>query len=79
MIAFSAYWQLNPRVPSAAFILPKAAFAACNVRKAFDQRDAHNVFGLFREDAEFAAYLCSDAAACFVGQVFPVCGGWVAR
>jgi 2-keto-3-deoxy-L-fuconate dehydrogenase len=32
-----------------------------------------------REDAEFAAYLCSDAAACFVGQVVPVCGGWVAR
>ncbi len=32
-----------------------------------------------REDAEFAAYLCSDAADCFVGQVFPVCGGWVAR
>lgn len=32
-----------------------------------------------REDAEFAAYLCSDSAACFVGQVFPVCGGWVAR
>lgn len=32
-----------------------------------------------REDAEFAAYLCSDPAACFVGQVFPVCGGWVAR
>jgi 2-keto-3-deoxy-L-fuconate dehydrogenase len=32
-----------------------------------------------REDAEFAAYLCSDAAACFVGQVFPVCGGWVSR
>ena len=32
-----------------------------------------------REDAEFAAYLCGDAAACFVGQVFPVCGGWVAR
>jgi 2-keto-3-deoxy-L-fuconate dehydrogenase len=32
-----------------------------------------------REDAEFAAYLCSDAAACFIGQVFPVCGGWVAR
>jgi 2-keto-3-deoxy-L-fuconate dehydrogenase len=31
------------------------------------------------EDAEFAAYLCSDAASCFVGQVFPVCGGWVAR
>ena len=32
-----------------------------------------------REDALFAAYLCSAAAACFVGQVFPVCGGWVAR
>ena len=32
-----------------------------------------------REDAQFAAYLCSDAADCFVGQVFPVCGGWVTR
>jgi len=32
-----------------------------------------------REDAEFAAYLCSEAANCFVGQVFPVCGGWVTR
>lgn len=32
-----------------------------------------------REDAEFAAYLCSDSANCFVGQVFPICGGWVAR
>ena len=32
-----------------------------------------------REDALFAAYLCSDAAGCFVGQVFPICGGWVAR
>lgn len=32
-----------------------------------------------KEDAEFAAYLCSDAAGCFVGQVFPVCGGWVQR
>lgn len=31
------------------------------------------------EDASFAAYLCSPAADCFVGQVFPVCGGWVAR
>ena len=30
------------------------------------------------EDALFAAYLASDAADCFVGQVFPVCGGWVA-
>jgi 2-keto-3-deoxy-L-fuconate dehydrogenase len=32
-----------------------------------------------REDAEFAAYLCSEPASCFVGQVFPVCGGWVQR
>ena len=32
-----------------------------------------------REDALFAAYLCSPAADCFVGQVFPVCGGWVTR
>jgi 2-keto-3-deoxy-L-fuconate dehydrogenase len=32
-----------------------------------------------REDALFAAYLCSAAADCFVGQVFPVCGGWVVR
>jgi len=31
------------------------------------------------EDAHFAAYLCSDAAACFVGQVFPMAGGWVTR
>lgn len=31
------------------------------------------------EDARFAAYLCSDAAACFVGQVFPISGGWVNR
>lgn len=32
-----------------------------------------------REDALFAAYLCSPAANCFVGQVFPMCGGWVTR
>ena len=32
-----------------------------------------------KEDAAFAAYLCSEAANCFVGQVFPVCGGWVTR
>ncbi len=31
------------------------------------------------EDAHFAAYLCSEAAACFVGQVFPVSGGWATR
>jgi 2-keto-3-deoxy-L-fuconate dehydrogenase len=32
-----------------------------------------------REDAQFAAYLSTEAANCFVGQVFPVCGGWVGR
>jgi NAD(P)-dependent dehydrogenase (short-subunit alcohol dehydrogenase family) len=32
-----------------------------------------------REDAAFVAYLCSDAADCFVGQVFPLCGGWAVR
>jgi 2-keto-3-deoxy-L-fuconate dehydrogenase len=32
-----------------------------------------------REDAQFAAYLCTDSASCFVGQVFPVCGAWVVR
>ncbi|MRD48055.1 SDR family NAD(P)-dependent oxidoreductase [Caenimonas koreensis] len=32
-----------------------------------------------REDALFAAYLCSDAASCFVGQVFPLSGGWATR
>jgi 2-keto-3-deoxy-L-fuconate dehydrogenase len=32
-----------------------------------------------REGAEFAAYLCSATADCFVGQVFPVCGGWLQR
>jgi NAD(P)-dependent dehydrogenase (short-subunit alcohol dehydrogenase family) len=31
------------------------------------------------EDALFAAYLCGDAASCFVGQVFPVSGGWAWR
>ena len=29
-----------------------------------------------QEDAHYAGYLCSDAAACFVGQVFPISGGW---
>lgn len=32
-----------------------------------------------REDAMFAAYLASPHADCFVGQIFPVCGGWVPR
>ena len=31
------------------------------------------------EDTDFAAYLCSDHADCFVGQTFPVCGGWAPR
>jgi 2-keto-3-deoxy-L-fuconate dehydrogenase len=31
------------------------------------------------EDARFVAYLCSEAANCFVGQVFPMSGGWVVR
>ena len=31
------------------------------------------------EDASFVAYLCSDAANCFVGQIFPICGGWISR
>ncbi len=31
------------------------------------------------EDASFVAYLCSDAANCFVGQIFPICGGWLSR
>lgn len=31
------------------------------------------------EDAMLAAYLCSSAADCYVGQIFPMCGGWVAR
>ena len=34
---------------------------------------------LAEEDALFAAFLCSDAAAHFVGQVFPVSGGWAVR
>lgn len=32
-----------------------------------------------REDAEFVAFLCSGAADCFVGQVFPISGGWATR
>jgi len=32
-----------------------------------------------REDAGLIAYLCSDLADCFVGQVFPVSGGWAVR
>lgn len=32
-----------------------------------------------KEDSAFVAYLCSDMANCFVGQVFPVCGGWAIR
>jgi 2-keto-3-deoxy-L-fuconate dehydrogenase len=32
-----------------------------------------------REDALFAASLCSRAADCFVGQVFPVSEGWATK
>ena len=32
-----------------------------------------------REDASFIAYLCSHAANCFIGQIFPICGGWISR
>ena len=32
-----------------------------------------------QEDAQLVAYLCSDAASCFVGQVFPVSGGWATK
>lgn len=32
-----------------------------------------------REDASFVAYLCLEEANCFVGQVFPVSGGWIPR
>ncbi len=31
------------------------------------------------EDTQFAAYLCSASASCFVGHLFLVCGGWAAR
>ena len=31
------------------------------------------------EDVSFAAYLCSDMASCFVGQVFPMSGGWAIK
>jgi NAD(P)-dependent dehydrogenase (short-subunit alcohol dehydrogenase family) len=31
------------------------------------------------EDAALVAYLCTAAADCFVGQVFPVSGGWATR
>jgi len=31
------------------------------------------------EDASLAAYLCSPLARCFIGQVFPMSGGWAVR
>ena len=49
----------------------------------FQERSKREVFlgrvAGAKEDAEFAAYLCSEPAGCFVGQVFPMCGGWVPR
>jgi 2-keto-3-deoxy-L-fuconate dehydrogenase len=57
--------------------------AELQATEAFKERLQHEVpLGRLvtgREDAEFVAYLCTDAASCFVGQVFPVCGGWVVR
>ena len=32
-----------------------------------------------KEDCGFVAYLCSDLADCFVGQIFPISGGWATR
>jgi hypothetical protein len=32
-----------------------------------------------KEDSGFVAYLCSDLADCFMGQVFPVSGRWAIR
>lgn len=32
-----------------------------------------------RESAHFVAYLASSYADCFVGQIFPIAGGWVTR
>lgn len=31
------------------------------------------------EDCAFVSYLCSDMADCFVGQVFPMSGGWAIK
>jgi 2-keto-3-deoxy-L-fuconate dehydrogenase len=31
------------------------------------------------EDASLVAYLCSEAARCFIGQIFPLSGGWAVR
>lgn len=31
------------------------------------------------EDVSFVAYLCTEMADCFVGQVFPMSGGWAVR
>ena len=57
--------------------------AAVQQNPKFQQRLARDVpLGRLvsaREDAEFVAYLCSDSANCFVGQVFPLCGGWAVR
>lgn len=57
--------------------------AAVQANPRFQQRLAREVplgrLVAAREDALFAAYLCSSAADCFVGQVFPVSGGWAVR
>lgn len=44
-------------------------------------RSAHAVPGHadLASPAAFAAFLRSDAANCFVGRLFPICGGWALR
>lgn len=70
-------------VANLAFTAPTTPAAEVQANPRFQERLAREVplgrLVAAREDAQFAAYLCSAAADCFVGQVFPVCGGWVAR
>ena len=55
----------------------RAGFSGRNISVMHEPLTGRRI--LVTQCAEFAAYLCSDAASCFVGQVFPVCGGWVTR
>jgi hypothetical protein len=50
----------NPRIPFIATILPKAAMATADVRKAFDEFDRHYIFGHLI--AELALYLTRSGA-----------------
>ena len=49
------------------------------IKGCYQEMSKIDIFLSAREDAMFAAYLCSEQANCFVAQVFPVCGGWVGR